>query len=106
MSFNAFGKNKILAKIPEFTVNEPADLIQNCEKLRPFSHDINCLCSALKLSLRNCTTERGEQWLSGRVLDSRLRGCRFEPHWRLCIVFLSKTLYPLFRIGSTQEDPS
>ena len=21
------------------------------------------------------------QWLSGRVLDSRLRGCVYEPHW-------------------------
>ena len=24
----------------------------------------------------------GAQWLSGRVLDSRQRGRRFEPHWR------------------------
>ena len=23
----------------------------------------------------------GEQWLSGGVLDSRQRGCWFEPHW-------------------------
>ena len=28
---------------------------------------------------------------SGSVLDSRLRGCRFEPHRRHCVVFLSKT---------------
>ena len=34
--------------------------------------------------------------LSGRVLDSKSRGCRFEPHWRHhCVVSLSKTLYPL-----------
>ena len=46
----------------------------------------------------------GVQWLSGRVLDLRLRGCRFEPHWRHCIVSLSKTLYPLLNTGSTQED--
>ena len=26
------------------------------------------------------------QWLSGRVLDSRLRGCGFEPHRRHCVV--------------------
>ena len=32
----------------------------------------------------------GAQWLSGRVLDLRLRGCGFEPHWRHCIVSLSK----------------
>ena len=25
----------------------------------------------------------GAQWFSGRVLDSRLRGRRFDPHWRL-----------------------
>ena len=45
-------------------------------------------------------------WLSGRVLDSRSRGCRFEPHQRHCIVSLSKTCYPLLSTGSTQEDLS
>ena len=48
----------------------------------------------------------GVWWLSGRVLDSGLRGCGFEPHWRYCIVSLSKTLYPLLSTGSTQEDLS
>ena len=37
---------------------------------------------------------RGARWLSGRVLDSAWRGCRFQPHQRCCVVFLSKTLYP------------
>ena len=32
-----------------------------------------------------------EQCLSGRVLDSRPRGCRFQPHQHYCIVSLSKT---------------
>ena len=31
------------------------------------------------------------QWLSGRVLDLRQRGHRFEPHCRHCVVSLSKT---------------
>ena len=31
------------------------------------------------------------QWLSGRVLESRVRGCRFKPHRHHCIVSLSKT---------------
>ena len=31
-------------------------------------------------------------WISGRVLDSRWRGCGFEPHRRLCFVSFSKTL--------------
>ena len=34
------------------------------------------------------------QWLSGRVLDSRLRGCWFEPHRRHCVVSLSKNINP------------
>ena len=34
---------------------------------------------------------QGAQWLSGRVLDSRLRGCRFEPHRGHCFVSLSET---------------
>ena len=29
------------------------------------------------------------QWLSGRVLDSRRRGCGFEPHRRCCFASLS-----------------
>ena len=38
--------------------------------------------------------ESGAQWLSGRVLDSRLRGCGFEPHWCHCVVSLSKNINP------------
>ena len=34
----------------------------------------------------------GAQWLSGRVLDSRLKGSRFEPHRRHCVVSLSKNI--------------
>ena len=45
-------------------------------------------------------------WLSGRVLDSGSRGCRFESHVRRCIVSLSKAYYTLLSTGSTQEDPS
>ena len=33
----------------------------------------------------------GAQWLGGRVLDSRRKGCVFEPHPRHCVVSLSKT---------------
>ena len=36
----------------------------------------------------------GAQWLSGRVLDSRPRGCEFEPHRRHCVVSLSKNINP------------
>ena len=37
---------------------------------------------------------RGAQWLSGRVLYSRVKGRGFEPHWRHCVVSLSKTINP------------
>ena len=36
----------------------------------------------------------GAQWLSGRVLDSRPKGRRFEPHRRHCVVSLSKNSNP------------
>ena len=36
----------------------------------------------------------GAQWLSGRVLDSRQRGCGFESHRRHCVVSLSKNINP------------
>ena len=37
---------------------------------------------------------KGAQWLSGRVLDSRPRGCGFESHQRHCVVSLSKNINP------------
>ena len=36
----------------------------------------------------------GAQWLNGRVLDSRPRGRRFEPHRSHCVVSLSKNINP------------
>ena len=36
----------------------------------------------------------GAQWLSGRVLESRPKGRGFEPHWRHCIMSLSKNINP------------
>ena len=48
----------------------------------------------------------GAQWLSSRVLDAKLRGRMFEPHWRHCVVSLSKAHLSLLSIGSTQEDLS
>ena len=38
--------------------------------------------------------QKGAQWLSGRVLDSRPRGRGFEPHRRHCVVSLSKNINP------------
>ena len=37
---------------------------------------------------------QGAQWLSGRVLYSRPRGRGFEPHWRHCVMSLSKSINP------------
>ena len=43
-----------------------------------------------------CTTDvAGAQWLSGRVLDSRPRGRRFEPHQRHCAVILEQDTFIL-----------
>ena len=40
------------------------------------------------------TGRKGAKWLSGRVLDSRPRGRRLEPHRRHCVVSLSKNINP------------
>ena len=46
--------------------------------------------------LRTDSTQEVEaQWLSGRVLDSRLRGSGFGPHWRHCIVVLEQGTFIL-----------
>ena len=48
----------------------------------------------------------GKQWLSGRVLDSRSRGCGFEPNRQHCLVSLRKTHLSLLSTGLTLEDMS
>ena len=45
----------------------------------------------------------GAQWLSGRVLDSRPKGRRFEPHWRHCLVSLSKNINPSLVLVQPRE---
>ena len=53
-----------------------------------------CWCFCLYLPVTNRATlhcTNGVQWLSGRVLDSRPKGCGFEPHQHHCVVSLSKT---------------
>ena len=36
---------------------------------------------------------KGGQWLSGGVLDSRLKGRGFEPHRRHCVVVLEQDIF-------------
>ena len=36
------------------------------------------------------SNEEEAQWHRGRVLDSRPRGCRFQPHGRHCVVVPEK----------------
>ena len=42
-------------------------------------------------------------WLSSRVLDSRLRGCGFDPRQRRYVVSFGKTNNSLLRTGSTSQ---
>ena len=61
----------------------PVNIFQLCQTNLPgLNQYFNVSCSR---------TQQGAQWLSGRVLDSRQRGRRFEPHRRHCVVSLSKT---------------
>ena len=46
----------------------------------------------ISINMKTMMIKFGAQLLSGRVIDSRLRGRRFEPHPWHCVVFLSKTL--------------
>ena len=41
------------------------------------------------------THDKGAQWLSGRVLDSRPKGRGFEPHRRHCVVVLEQDTFIL-----------
>ena len=39
--------------------------------------------------------QKGAQWFSGRVLDSRLKGRGFEPHRPHCVVVLEQDTFTL-----------
>ena len=45
--------------------------------------------------LQQLPADEGAQWLSGRVLDLRPKGCGFEPHWRHCVVVLEQDTFIL-----------
>ena len=62
-----------------------------------------CLQYVLPKNVNGRQKLRGAQWLSGRVLDSRQRGCGFKPHRHHCVMSLSKTHLSLLSTGSTQE---
>ena len=63
-----------------------------------FDLDLDCYLKGilplhLGCSLYPC--QKGVQWLSGRVLDSRPRGCGLEPHRRHCVVVLEQDTFIL-----------
>ena len=71
------------------------------QSLRPtcaYAQSDHSLCLKLEYSMTvKLLIEQhleGAQWLSGRVLDSRPKGRGFEPHWRHCVVSLSKNINP------------
>ena len=47
------------------------------------------------ITISTTTIKKGAQWLCGRVLDSRPRGRRFEPHRRQCGVVLEQDTFIL-----------
>ena len=59
------------------------------------THDKNIETAEIKVQGDlNSAKHWGMQWLSGRVLNSRLRGRGFEPHRNHCVVSLSKNFNP------------
>ena len=69
--------NSLLARIYKWhlTGSEGADKMSQNEAFHQGSH---CLLAKNALG--------GAQWLSGRVLNLRVMGSWFEPHWRHCVV--------------------
>ena len=52
------------------------------------------VCSSFVKPRHEISTNNRERSGSVVVLVSRLRGCGFEPHWRYCVVSLSKNINP------------
>ena len=67
--------------------------MQSVDLSRNRMHFVNCL---------EAITKKYEEY-RGSVVKLRLTGPWVEPQIRRCIVYLSRTLYPLLRTGSTQE---
>ena len=57
--------------------------------MRQWSESVQSLYNTPRYNM-----DLGAQWPSGRVLHSRPRGCGFEPHWRHCVVSMSKNINP------------
>ena len=55
----------------------------------------------LKVREKSVKSQGILKWILSRVSNFKLRDYWFEPHWRYCVVSLSKTLY-LFSTGSGQ----
>ena len=68
-----------------------------------FCEKCNKKCDAHKVS-RSCLY--GAQWLSGRVLDFRRRGCRYWTYQCHCVVSLSKSIYPCLVLVQPRKTPT
>ena len=66
-------------------------------KLQMNLHKSTVLLESLLLALTKYEQggRLGAQWLSGRVIDSRLKGRGFEPHRRHCVVVLEQDTFIL-----------
>ena len=67
-------------------VNKKSESLRSLIKERAFINS--------SATTRKSKQKLGAQWLSGRVLDSRLKGRGFEPHRCHCVVSLSKNINP------------
>ena len=54
----------------------------------------NKFCCIFRILVSTVKLLMGAQGLSGRVLDSRPRGCWLEPHQRHCVLSLSNNINP------------
>ena len=63
--------------------------------------DSNCSQNHQQMTIH--VADEGAQWLSGRLLDWRRRGSRFEPHRRHCLVSLSKNINPSLVLFQTRK---
>ena len=82
---------------PEINLSSPLFVLTAVRFLLSLSES-SCVTLVLWVSINeseNIKETMGAQWLSGRVLDSRLRGCRFKPHRRQCVVVLEQDTFIL-----------
>ena len=86
--YPCFGKGECNTESGTCQCDPSANVNDNCSVCNDGWFGEDCSIAYSGLQGTASTSVQGAQWLSGRVLDLRPRGCGLEPHQRHSVVVL------------------